>query len=233
MPGVPVDRSNLVWRAAEFLWSAGGRPGEPRDTVVTLDKKIPLRAGLGGGSSDAAVTLLALRRLWKLRVADDSLYGIAAALGSDVPYFLVGGTALGLRRGDEVYALEDLPRMWVVLVIPPFGVRTQDAFGWWDERGREPFSHHVPERGSRPLFPSLPGPLVNDLEPPVIARHPVIGELKQRLVRRGALMAAMSGSGSTVFGLFRSRLAANTAARALKRSGTTTRCVRFLPRRGR
>jgi len=233
MPGVPVDRSNLVCRAAEYVWTAAGRAGEPRDTVVTLDKKIPMQAGLGGGSSDAAVALLALRRLWKLRLADDDLYAIAAKLGSDVPYFLIGGTALGLRRGDEVYALEDLPRLWVVLVIPPFGVQTKDAYAWWDERGREPFSYRFSEKGSRPLFPSLPGPLVNDLEAPVIARHPVIGEIKQRLVRRGALMAAMSGSGSTVFGLFRSRRAAGMAARALSRSDTTTRCVRFFPRRRR
>jgi 4-diphosphocytidyl-2-C-methyl-D-erythritol kinase len=235
MPGVPADRSNLVWRAAEYLWSAAGRPGEPRDTVVTLNKKIPMQAGLGGGSSDAAAALLALRRLWKLRLADDDLYAIAAKLGSDVPYFLIGGTALGLRRGDEVYALEDLPRTWVVLVIPPFGVRTKDAYAWLDQmRAEQDARGPFLQSGNRVVAPFLSHLILeNDLEPPVVARHPVIAELKGRLERQGALMAAMSGSGSTVFGLFRSRTAAEKAVRALKRSDTTTHCVRFLPRRRR
>jgi 4-diphosphocytidyl-2-C-methyl-D-erythritol kinase len=234
MPGVPVDRSNLVWRAAEHLWNVAARSGQPRDTVVSLEKKIPMQAGLGGGSSDAAATLLALRRLWKLRVSDLEIYAIAAQLGSDVPYFLFGGTALGLRRGDEVYPLVDLPPMWVVLAIPPFGVRTKDAYAWLDEeRGRQPFSLQSQRKGSHPLFPALPAPLVNDLEPPVIARYPVVGEIKEQLARSGALMAAMSGSGSTVFGLFRSGAAARKAAKALRRPGIETGCVQFLSRRSR
>src|SRR5262245_5782020 len=98
--GVPRDRANLVWRAAELLWHAIGSPGEPRDLVVTIDKSIPVQAGLGGGSSDAAAALLGLRRLWNRRVPDSVLFSVAAALGSDVPYFLVGGTALGLGRGE-------------------------------------------------------------------------------------------------------------------------------------
>ena len=84
-----------------------------------------MQAGLGGGSSDAAAALLGLRRLWKLRVPDERIHEMAATLGSDVPFFLVGGTALGLGRGDEVYPLESLPRYSVVLVIPPFGVATK------------------------------------------------------------------------------------------------------------
>src|SRR4030095_3580760 len=94
-PRVPTDRTNLVWRAAQRLWQAAGREGEPRDAVITLDKHIPMPAGLRGGSSDAAEALLALRELWKLRVGDEELVAIAAGLGSDVPYFFVGGVALG------------------------------------------------------------------------------------------------------------------------------------------
>jgi 4-diphosphocytidyl-2-C-methyl-D-erythritol kinase len=228
-PGVPVDRTNLIWKAADQLWNAGGRSGEPRDVMVALEKHIPVRAGLGGGSSDAAAALVGLRRAWKLRLTDADLVAVAAGVGSDVPYFLVGGTALGLGRGEEVYPLADLPPIWAVLVTPAFGVATKDAYAWWDAG-----------KGVRPLFsraatPFFPGwltavPLANDLEPPVVARYPVIGEIKQQLLRRGAIMAAMSGSGSTVFGLFRSRRAANTAARALTRSDTTTHCVRFLQR---
>ena len=106
------------------------------NAVVTLQKNIPMKAGLGGGSSDAAAALLALRRLWKLRVPDEQIHALAARLGSDVPFFLVGGTALGLGRGEEVYPLENLPRYHVVLVIPPFGVATKDAYQWLDEGGK-------------------------------------------------------------------------------------------------
>ena len=223
MPGVPTDRTNLVWKAAQLLWDAAGRSGEPRDAVVTLQKKIPMQAGLGGGSSDAAAALLGLRRLWKLRVSDGQIHALAATLGSDVPFFLLGGTALGLGRGDELYPLEELPRHWVVLAIPPFGVATKDAYRWFDEtekRGREGFS---------PLFPNVR--LTNDLEGPVIERHPAIGQLKQRFTERGALLAAMSGSGSTVFGVFASARAANGAARALAKDDVRVLSARFLARR--
>jgi 4-diphosphocytidyl-2-C-methyl-D-erythritol kinase len=243
MPGVPTDRTNLVWKAAQLLWEAGGRSGEPRNTAVMLQKNIPMKAGLGGGSSNAAAALLALRRLWKLRVPDEQIHALAAKLGSDVPFFLVGGTALGLGRGEEVYPLENLPRYRVVLVIPPFGVATNDAYGWFDEdekRGREGFLLNSEKNPSRPLFSSvscLPATwlgrtmsLVNDLEGPVTARHPVIGQLKQRFTDRGALMAAMSGSGSTVFGVFKSAAAANRAARGLNTEGARVMTARFRPR---
>jgi 4-diphosphocytidyl-2-C-methyl-D-erythritol kinase len=231
MPGVPTDRTNLVWKAAQLLWDAAGRSGEPRDAVVTLQKKIPMQAGLGGGSSNAAAALLGLRRLWKLRVSDGQLHALAATLGSDVPFFLLGGTALGLGRGDELYPLQQLPRHWVVLAIPPFGVATKDAYRWFDEEkgNREGFSQRGPEKPSRFLFPNIP--LTNDLEGPVIERHPAIGQLKQRFTERGALLAAMSGSGSTVFGVFASARAANGAARALAKDDVRVLSARFLARR--
>jgi 4-diphosphocytidyl-2-C-methyl-D-erythritol kinase len=232
MPGVPIDRTNLVWKSAQLLWQAAARTGEPRNAVVTLHKNIPVKAGLGGGSSDAAAALLGLRRLWKLRVSDEQIHVIAARLGSDVAFFLVGGTALGLGRGDEVYPLENLPRYPVVLVIPPFGVATNDAYEWFDERER--IGDDAQERSR---FGSLADtwlghttPLVNDLEGPVMARHPVIGQLKQQLIERGALMAAMSGSGSTVFGVFKSAAAAKTAARALTTHGARVISTRFAGR---
>jgi 4-diphosphocytidyl-2-C-methyl-D-erythritol kinase len=229
MPKVPTDRTNLVWKAAQMLWDTAGLAGELRDTVVTLQKKIPVKAGLGGGSSDAAAALLGLRRLWKLRVPDEHFHVLASKLGSDVPYFLVGGTALGLGRGDEMYPLEQLPRYYVVLVIPPFGVATKDAYEWLDaKRVRESSSQNTPESDPRPFFESIT--LVNDLEAPVIARHPVIGQLKQRLTDRGAMMAAMSGSGSTVFGVFDSAAVAKAAARGLTAEGARVITARFLAR---
>lgn len=228
-PGVPTERANLVWRAAQRLWEAAGREGEPRDAAIRLEKKIPMQAGLGGGSSDAAAALLALSKVWKLRVADEELVAMAARLGSDVPFFFVGGTALGLSRGEEVYPLADLPRWWVVLVFPPFGIPTADAYEWLDRSRARTSSGPEPR--------CLPGtwlgrgvPLVNDLEPPVIERHPVIGKLIGRLTGLGAAMAAMSGSGSTVFGIFSTAKAAETAARTLHKSGTRTMVARMTKR---
>ena len=228
--GVPLDRTNLVWQAADVLWQTTGRAGEPRDVLVTLRKGIPMQAGLGGGSSDAAAALHGLGRIWQRRVPDGVLHAMAAQLGSDVPYFLIGGTSLGLGRGEEVYPLEDLPRLWVVLALPPFGVSTSDAYAWLDEkRLREPFSRESNEAGSGSLFPHVT--LVNDLEAPVVARHPVIGSVKERLAKSGALVAAMSGSGSTVFGVFRSAAGAARGARVLTSTGVRALTARFLPRR--
>ena len=122
--GVPLDGSNLVWRAAEALWRALRRAGPVRDVVIRLEKHIPLEAGLGGGSADAAATLMALARMWRVPVRPAQLTDVAATLGADVPFFLSGGTALGLGRGDEVYPLADLPRHWIVLLVPGFGVST-------------------------------------------------------------------------------------------------------------
>jgi 4-diphosphocytidyl-2-C-methyl-D-erythritol kinase len=227
--GVPLDRTNLVWQAADVLWQTTGRAGEPRDVLVTLRKGIPMQAGLGGGSSDAAAALHGLGRIWQRRVPDGVLHAMAAQLGSDVPYFLIGGTSLGLGRGEEVYPLEDLPRLWVVLALPPFGVSTRDAYAWLDEkRLREPFSRESNETGSGSLFPHVT--LVNDLEAPVVARHPVIGSVKERLAKSGALVAAMSGSGSAVFGVFRSAAGAARGARALTSTGVRVLTARFLPR---
>jgi 4-diphosphocytidyl-2-C-methyl-D-erythritol kinase len=228
-PGVPADRTNLAWTAAQRLWEAVARKGELSGVRITLDKYIPARAGLGGGSSDAAATLVALRRLWKLTVTDQALYAIAAKLGSDVPYFLIGGTALGLGRGEDVYPLDDLPRLWVVLIFPPFGIATADAYRWLDD---------MRQKGSgTPSSGFLPGtwlgrgvPLSNDLEPPIVERHPVIGKLKDQLMKMGAAMSAMSGSGSTVFGVFTTERAAKAAAKKLARSGADVRATRFLPR---
>ena len=113
------------------MWAASGRRGALRDVEVRLTKRIPLQAGLGGGSSDAAAALRALGSLW--RVKDAALREIAATLGADVPYFLEGGTVLGLDRGDLLFPLVDHPAAWVTLVLPAFGVSTADAYRWWDE----------------------------------------------------------------------------------------------------
>ena len=124
---MPLDDTNLVWKAAAALWTALGRAGEPRDAVVTIDKTIPMEAGLGGGSADAAAALLALARLWG-GAPITLLREVGSGIGADVPFFLSGGTALGLGRGEEIYPLVDLPPHWVVIVRPPFGVSTGEAY---------------------------------------------------------------------------------------------------------
>jgi 4-diphosphocytidyl-2-C-methyl-D-erythritol kinase len=218
--GVPLDGSNLVWRAAEALWRALRRPTPVRDVVIRLEKHIPLQAGLGGGSTDAAATLMALATLWKVPVRPAQLTDVAATLGADVPFFLSGGTALGLGRGDEVYPLADLARHWIVLLVPGFGVSTADAYNWYDSerdlsRGasaREP--QHVPGP-----WPSRAAQMINDLEAPIARHHPEIDQMRTALRRAGALAAAMSGSGSAVFGLFQKRADALAAVERLSGSG--------------
>ena len=218
--GVPLDGTNLVWRAAEALSRALRRRTPVRDVLIRLHKNIPLQAGLGGGSTDAAATLMALARMWNAPVRAAQLTDVAAALGADVPFFLSGGTALGLGRGDEVYPLADLPRHWIVLLVPGFGVSTADAYSWYDSerdlsRGvsaREP--QHVPGP-----WPSRAAQMINDLEAPIARHHPEIDQMRTALRRAGALAAAMSGSGSTVFGLFQKRTDALAAVERLSGSG--------------
>ncbi len=228
--GVPLDDRNLVWRAAIALWKALGRGGEPCDTTVTIEKGIPLEAGLGGGSADAAAGLQVLARLWG-GAPISLLREVASGIGSDVPFFLSGGTALGLGRGEEIYPLVDLPRHWIVVVRPPFGISTAEAYSWYDEDRaagvREP-------RGELQILP-VPWPtraaqMVNDLEPPVLRRHPEIGGIKVALKEAGAVAAAMSGSGSAVFGLFRTRPGAASAVRLLHRSGAAVMLSHTLSR---
>jgi len=198
----PVGRSNLVWRAAEMVWRVAGRRGAPRGAAVRIEKRIPMEAGLGGGSADAAAAVRAFASLWAPALSYDALHRIAVALGADVPFFFEGGTALGLDRGDVLYPLADPPTRWVVVAVPPFGVSTGDAFAWWDAGNTR-----SPERAA-------PQPS-NDLQPVVARRHPEIARLVNELAKAGALHSAMSGSGSAVFGLFSSRAAAIRAARRL------------------
>lgn len=229
-PLVPTDRRNLAWKAASLLWRSArlGR-GQPQDLHIGLRKRIPSEAGLGGGSANAAVTLMALNRLWRVGLDGPSLARIAARLGADVPFFLAGGTALGLGRGDDIYPLPDLPRVYVVVVRPGFGVSTVEAYRWYDEditRGRR----EPPVRPRPPGWPAWAASLRNDLERPVLRHHPTIGRIRQQLMDAGAVAASMSGSGSAVFGLFERADAARRTARDLTRPGWTVVATRTLSR---
>jgi 4-diphosphocytidyl-2-C-methyl-D-erythritol kinase len=228
-PAVPLDASNLIWKSAAALWTALGRAGDLRDTTIAIDKRIPLQAGLGGGSADAAATLVALARLWG-GAPMTLLREVGATIGADVPFFLSGGTALGLGRGEEIYPLVDLPPHFVVIVRPPFGVSTAEAYAWYDE-DRAAGLREVRELQLLPVpWPSRAAQMINDLEPPVVRRHPEISILKAQLKELGAVAAAMSGSGSAVFGLFRNRAAAERAIRPLSKGGARALVTRTLTR---
>jgi 4-diphosphocytidyl-2-C-methyl-D-erythritol kinase len=202
-PACPVDERNLVWRAAKQIWKAARRRGVPRGVTVQIAKRIPMEAGLGGGSSDAAAAIRALAKLWGLKLTHERRRQIAADIGADVPYFLEGGTALGEGRGDRLVPLPDAGRAWVVLVVPGFGVSTKEAFGWWDATGQD----RQDGRDRQVTF--------NDLQEAVAKRHPIIDTLVAALKREGAFRASLSGSGSAVFGLFRRKFDAERTAGAL------------------
>jgi 4-diphosphocytidyl-2-C-methyl-D-erythritol kinase len=227
---VPLDASNLIWKAAAALWTALGRGGEIRDVTIAIDKKIPVEAGLGGGSADAAAALVGLARLWG-GAPLTLLREVGGGIGADVPFFLSGGTALGLGRGEEIYPLVDLPPHFVVIVRPPFGVSTAEAYGWYDEDRASGQRDENREFQQLPVpWPTRAAQMINDLEPPVVRRHPEIAAVKQQLRELGATAAAMSGSGSAVFGLFRSRAGAERAAKPLTANGARAFVTRTLSR---
>jgi 4-diphosphocytidyl-2-C-methyl-D-erythritol kinase len=211
----PAGRANLVWRAAAAVWKAADRAGAPRGVAIHLTKRIPMQAGLGGGSSDAAAAIRGCGRLWG--VDRPVQRAIAATIGADVSYFLEGGTALGLDRGDRLFPLRDLRAAWVLVLIPPFGVSTRDAFRWFDARR---------PRRRRPIASDVDGPdWHNDLEDVVAARHGEISRLANVLRRAGAGHALMSGSGSAVVGLFAQRRTAVAAAARAEAGSPETRVV--------
>ncbi|MEX2270499.1 MAG: 4-(cytidine 5'-diphospho)-2-C-methyl-D-erythritol kinase [Vicinamibacterales bacterium] len=224
-PGVPTDSRNLIWKAAYELSRAANR--DSVDGIeVRVDKRIPAEAGLGGGSADAAAALRVLSKLWKLKLDGIALASVARMVGADVPFFLIGGAAYGSGRGDDLLPLADVRPFHVVIAKPDFGVATSAAYGWFDEDG----GVQDPSRALA-AWPEALLSVRNDLEPPVTRRHPDISDLVNGFEQSGALAAAMSGSGSAVFGLFESAAAATRAARASTKPGVTVLKARTLTRR--
>ncbi|MFI5244716.1 MAG: 4-(cytidine 5'-diphospho)-2-C-methyl-D-erythritol kinase [Gemmatimonadales bacterium] len=202
----PVER-NLAWRAALAYAEAAGGPAAFR---IEIDKRIPVGGGLGGGSADAAAVLRALNALAQRPLDDRALDAIAFSLGADVPYLLsTHALALGSGRGERLHALEALPSRDVLLAIPPFGVSSGDAFRWHAEQNaaRKPGTLAMLPVGRKIEWRTIAALAANDLEHAVIAHHPEIGALRDAMRQSGAILAQMSGSGSTVFGVFDSSLA--------------------------
>jgi 4-diphosphocytidyl-2-C-methyl-D-erythritol kinase len=203
MLGTPEIRDNLAERAARLVLEAAGKHGAVR---LKLRKNIPAGAGLGGGSSDAAAILLSLPVLAGARIPMEQLLALAAKLGSDVPFFLYGGTALGLGRGEELYPLPDQPPQRALVVVPAIHSSTADAYRDLSEtltniglqNKLDSFQRDVWGRGASGEKPSL----INDFEGVVLARHPELAGIRERLRQAGAIRVAMTGSGSAIFGIF-------------------------------
>ena len=220
-PALPTDSNNLVFRAARLFLDAAGLSVGVR---VELRKRIPLAAGLGGGSGNAATTLLALNELFNHILPGNRLQEIAATLGSDVPFFLQTGPALGTGRGELILPLAAFPALrnaWVVLVHPGFGISTPWAYQHLVEF---PMALHGQSGRAEALVKILETKTVqeakphfyNALEYPVFCKYALLGIYQEFLLEHGAVVARMSGSGSTTFALFTERTTAEKAVGQFK-----------------
>jgi 4-diphosphocytidyl-2-C-methyl-D-erythritol kinase len=293
-PRVPKDESNTCHRIVGIAMRALKAKGR---VLIEIEKRLPVQGGMGGPSANAAAALLALQRVVKKTLPAQEQLLIAAEVGSDLPLFLVGGTVLGVGRGEQVYPLEDLPETACVVVTPAVGVSTPKAFAEWDRRvsrfpdGRaagtaelrragQPgaaisrqtwtdsstrprtsaagkltmpgasdrmvelgrgFSAWLSEsysgapfrrgRAENPLLALVRAGIKNDFEEVVFPEYPELSEGKRALERAGAKYASLSGSGSTLYGLFASKAAARAAAAKLRRQGWAAQATVTLTRR--
>jgi 4-diphosphocytidyl-2-C-methyl-D-erythritol kinase len=248
-PRVPRDESNTCYRIVEKAMQALQAKGR---VTIEIEKRLPVQGGLGGASANAVAALLGLERALKKFLPASERLRIASEIGSDLPLFLVGGTVLGLGRGERVYPLQDLPATACVVVTPEMGVSTPKAFAEWDrkltgsvpsdrmvELGRglsawlsESYSGAPFRRGRRenPLLELVRAGIKNDFEQVVFPEHPELSEARSALERAGAKYASLSGSGSTVYGLFASKEVARAAVAKLRKQGWTAQATVTLPR---
>jgi 4-diphosphocytidyl-2-C-methyl-D-erythritol kinase len=197
---VPQDERNLAFRAAALLRE---KTGIRRGVHIRIHKRIPVAAGLAGGSSDAAATLRGLNRLWKLGLSDEELAEIGAEIGSDVPFCVYSGTAVAKGRGEKLTPLPPPPSCWVVLAKPSHGVSTADVFGRLkvEEISEHPDTGRMAEAIRAGDYGAMIRLLGNVLEPVTMEMHPSVRKIKQKMLEFGADGALMSGSGPTVFAL--------------------------------
>jgi 4-diphosphocytidyl-2-C-methyl-D-erythritol kinase len=223
---VPADQSNLIYKACQQFHSA--HPLSAR-LEISVRKRIPVESGLGGGSSNAAATLIALSRFYGWPLNLQTLHGIASAIGADVAFFLYGGSAFGFGKGDLIQTIDDLKEASVLLVIPQISCSTSviyrkfDASGSLTAEGKSTKIRSDLRPESSRDFVSL---IENDLEQVVFAQFPELDSIKNGLIERGASAAALTGSGSAIFGIFFEVEDRDRAARDFPGSI----CARFLPR---
>lgn len=219
--------NNLAYRAVEAWRDQVERIGAGKvdfGVNISIQKRIPIQAGLGGGSSDAAATLQGLQEIDGKPLPNKELYELATQLGADVPFFLAGSPCWATGIGEHLEPVLDLPRFWVLLACAPFGHQTRQVF----ENLKYPLTLFPPsDTRDRPKwgFEILASSLVNDLQPTGEQMHPEIGRVREELLRAGAAGAQMSGSGPSVFGLFRTREAARQASRRIRKTNGWTYLV--------
>ncbi len=213
-PSVPQGRKNLAYKAASLLLN---EKGIDESVEIRIRKRIPVGAGLGGGSTDAAATLVGLNRLFRLGYTLKRLEKISSALGADVPFFIRGIPARARGIGERLTPLREVPRLWLVILYPGFPVSTR-----WVYRKLSPKLTKAIVNTSINLSlgcsANLRKLLVSDLETVTMGRYPRIGVLKEELARQGAIGTLMSGSGSSVFGVFQSKRSAERAFRRLRKA---------------
>lgn len=197
---IPLDEKNLAFQAAQLIKE---RYDVRKGVYIHLDKKIPVAAGLAGGSSDAAATLRGLNRLWGLGISTEELCTLGAELGSDVPFCVTGGTALATGRGEKLEPIQNPPQCWVVLAKPPINVSTADVYGRLRaaELKEHPSTAGMLDAIERGSFTDICDRLGNVLEKVTLGLYPEVLQVKESMERLGADGVLMSGSGPTVFGL--------------------------------
>ena len=201
-PEIPNDETNLVVKAARLLQKHF--PGRCAGVNITLKKSIPSGAGLGGGSGNAAGVLLALNHLWDLKIPRKDLITMSSELGSDVPFFLMSPCAIGTGKGEILEPIENPINFYILMVYPNLPLSTPWVYGNLKLKLTKP-ENNISILANfliRSKFAQLGAALYNDLEPVVFKRYPEILEIKNELLRSGAGGALLSGSGSTVFGIF-------------------------------
>ena len=216
-PCIPVDEKNLVWRAAEALRE---KYGITSGAKVHLEKRIPAEGGMGGGSSDAAVALLGLSRLWQIETSREKLTEIGAGLGADVPFFFTGGTAVGTGLGTDIRPLEAVQAEHLLIVTPYARVSTADAYKALKRPALTKESADIIlsiSRAEAQLQDSLHEALHNDFEPVIYELYPEIARARERLIEQGARGALLAGSGASVFGIFDKREALARARSVLEK----------------
>ena len=211
VPWLKADEKNLAWRAAALIKEEYKLAGGVR---MKLTKRIPVAAGLAGGSTDAAAVLRGMNELYALELSEERLCELGARLGSDIPFCLLGGTMLSTGRGEVLKRLPDLPATWVVLAKPRISVSTAWAYQNYDAQGAKehPDNERIQQEIAHGDRKAVAGLLCNVLESVTIKKYDVISQYKQMMMQQGAMASMMSGSGPTVFGLAESKETADRIA---------------------
>ncbi|NMA82680.1 MAG: 4-(cytidine 5'-diphospho)-2-C-methyl-D-erythritol kinase [Epulopiscium sp.] len=212
---LPRDQRNLAYQAAQLMRDTYGFTD---GVYIYLKKRIPVAAGLGGGSSDAAAVLVGLNKLFNLKITQEELMALGLQLGADVPYCILRGTALATGIGEKLTALAPMPRCWVVLAKPDIYISTAQVYGnlKLENIKKRPSTQQVIEAIQKGELEEVASGLYNVLETVTGKDYEVIGQIKKFLNKHGSLGSIMSGSGPTVFGIFNDKEKARYAARQLR-----------------